>query len=64
MGALPKIRISKARRGKRRAHHALKRPNLVTCPQCHELRLHHHVCPSCGAYRGVQVIEAKEETSE
>ncbi len=61
MGALPKRKISKTRRNKRRAHHALKPPGLVPCPQCHELRLHHQVCPSCGSYRGVEVIEIKEK---
>jgi large subunit ribosomal protein L32 len=43
------------------AHHALKPPGLVSCPQCHELRLPHQVCPSCGSYRGVEVIEIKEK---
>jgi len=61
MGALPKRKISKTRRNKRRAHHALKPPELVSCPQCHELRLPHQVCPSCGSYRGVEVIKIKEK---
>jgi len=61
MGALPKRKISKTRRNKRRAHHALKPPGLVSCPQCHELRLPHQVCPSCGSYRGVEVIKIKEK---
>ena len=61
MGALPKRKISKTRRNKRRAHHALTIPELVPCPQCHELQLPHQVCPSCGSYRGVEVIEIKEK---
>ncbi|MBL7184223.1 MAG: 50S ribosomal protein L32 [Anaerolineae bacterium] len=61
MGALPKRKISKTRRNQRRAHHALKPPGLVPCPQCHELRLPHQVCPSCGSYRGVEVIKIKEK---
>ena len=60
MGALPKRRISKSRQGKRRAHHRLALPHLVTCPQCNELRVSHHVCPSCGTYRGLTVIVRKE----
>ena len=59
MGALPKRKISKGRRDRRRSHHALQRPNLIPCPQCHELCLPHHVCPSCGSYKGVDVIEIK-----
>ncbi|OQY20747.1 MAG: 50S ribosomal protein L32 [Anaerolineaceae bacterium 4572_32.1] len=59
MGAVPKIKISKARRDRRRTHDALPTPALVTCPQCHEYKLPHRVCPSCGSYRGVQVVEVK-----
>lgn len=64
MGALPKRKISKRRRNNRRAHHALKPPELVPCPQCHELRLPHHVCLSCGSYQGAEVIEIKEKTKK
>lgn len=59
MGALPKRKISKRRRNNRRSHHALKLTTLVPCPQCHKLRLPHQVCPSCGNYQGVKVIEVK-----
>jgi len=61
VGALPKRKVSKGRRNRRRSHHALKRPNLVACPQCHEPMLPHHVCPSCGTYQGVKVIEVEEK---
>ena len=64
MGALPKRKISKGRRDRRRSHLALKRANLVPCPQCHELRLPHHVCPSCGSYKGAEVIEIKTKQKE
>ena len=66
MGALPKRKISKGRRNRRRSHDALKPVHLVACPQCHEMRLPHQVCPSCGTYHGVKVIEikAKKKKSE
>jgi large subunit ribosomal protein L32 len=64
MGALPKRKISKGRRDRRRSHQALKRANLVACPQCHELRLPHHVCPSCGSYKGVEVVAVKAPKKE
>ncbi|NLE44178.1 MAG: 50S ribosomal protein L32 [Chloroflexi bacterium] len=61
MGAVPKRRISKARAGRRRSHLALRADHLVTCPQCGAPVRPHHVCLSCGTYRGTAVIEIKEE---
>jgi large subunit ribosomal protein L32 len=61
MGALPKRRISQIRRDRRRAHYLrVAANNVVTCPQCHTLKLAYHVCPNCGTYNGVEVIEVKE----
>ena len=57
MSALPKRKIQQGRRNRRRSHLALKPTTLVACPQCKELRLPHHVCPSCGTYNGIEVIE-------
>ncbi len=64
MGALPKRKVSRIRRDRRRAHYLrLNRPHLVQCPQCHNLRLAHHVCLNCGTYNGVQVLEQDEGAS-
>lgn len=57
----PKRKLSRGRRDRRRSHLALKGTQLVACPQCHEMRLPHHVCPNCGTYDGVEVLE-KEKT--
>ena len=59
MGALPKRKISKARKGERRAHLALKPVQLGECPQCHEPKPAHILCPKCGYYDGVEVIKPK-----
>ncbi len=64
MGALPKRKISKGRRDRRRSHLALTKARLVLCPQCREPRLPHHVCPSCGSYKGVQVVEVESKKKE
>jgi large subunit ribosomal protein L32 len=56
----PKRRHSKARGRKRRTHDALTPVALSECPQCHEPKLSHQVCPHCGYYRGRQVREVKE----
>ncbi len=58
--AVPKRKMSKARRDKRRANWKLTAPGLVECPQCHEPKMPHRVCSSCGTYKGVQVIKVAE----
>ena len=59
MGALPKRKYAKARRGKRRSHLGIAFPSLDTCPQCNSPKLPHHVCPTCGSYAGREVIESE-----
>ncbi len=61
MGPLPKRRVSKSRRNRRRAHDSLTLKHLVVCDTCGEYRLAHHVCKNCGTYRGEQIIEPKED---
>ena len=58
--ALPKRKISKQRGNTRFANWKLTAPTLTECPQCHELKQSHVVCPACGYYNGKQVIETKE----
>jgi large subunit ribosomal protein L32 len=53
----PKKRHSKARQGKRRAHIHLVVAQSVVCPNCGAPQVGHHVCASCGFYKGVQVIK-------
>jgi len=57
--AVPKRKMSKSRRDKRRANWKLTAPHLVPCPQCHQPKLPHHVCPNCGYYDGREVIAVK-----
>ncbi len=59
--AVPKSKISKSRRGQRRAHDALDRPNWQTCPDSGELKLSHRVCMTTGMYRGRQIFVPKAE---
>lgn len=56
--AVPKRKVSKARRDKRRsAVWKLNAPALSRCSNCGELIAPHKVCPECGFYKGVQVIK-------
>jgi large subunit ribosomal protein L32 len=57
----PKRKLSKGRRDRRRAHDALGALPLVVCPNCRNLHLAHHVCPSCGQYDSEQIVEIKAE---
>jgi len=61
---LPKRKVSHARQGNRRSHHALTLPSLVECSHCHAMKRSHHVCPSCGYYDGRQVVEVKKKGGE
>ena len=58
--AVPKRKMSKARRDRRRANWKLSVPGMVECPQCHELKMPHRVCTECGYYDGKQVIAKAE----
>ncbi len=56
--AVPKRRVSKARRDKRRSNvWRMDAPELVKCSQCGELKRPHRLCPECGYYYGKQVIK-------
>jgi large subunit ribosomal protein L32 len=58
--ALPKHKVSKSKRDKRRTHQKLTAPNVVECPDCSAPVLPHHACGKCGNYKGRKVIEVKE----
>ncbi len=64
MGAVPKTKVSRHRRGNRRRNQRLDAPTLVTCPNCGKLMRSHHVCKSCGMYRNRQVIVMEEPGDE
>lgn len=57
--AVPKRKVSQARRDKRRANWKLTAPNLVKCSKCGELIMPHRVCKACGTYKNKVVIETE-----
>ncbi len=59
--AVPKRKVSKARRDKRRSNvWKLNPPALCKCSHCGELTAPHKVCKNCGYYKGVEVIHKEE----
>jgi len=62
--AVPKGKISKARKHSRRANWKLSAPAISECPQCHQMKLAHRVCKNCGYYKGVQVVNMDDEKKD
>ena len=59
--AVPKRKVSKARRDKRRSSTwKLSLPCLAKCPKCGAFNLAHRVCKSCGHYKGEEIIKVGE----
>lgn len=59
--AVPKRKVSKARRDKRRnSHWKLSLPSMSKCPKCGEMRLSHRMCPACGYYNDREVKQVAE----
>ncbi len=58
--AVPKKKVSKARRDKRRSSvWKLDAPALSKCTQCGELKMPHRVCPVCGFYKGREIVKVE-----
>ncbi len=65
--AVPKKRMSNARTASRRAQwDKITAPTLSSCPSCGGPTRPHHVCLTCGKYKGREVLAisaAVEETA-
>ncbi len=60
--AVPKKKVSKARRDKRRSNNSkLELPGMVKCPKCGEFVQSHRVCKACGYYDGKQVLAVESK---
>lgn len=58
--ANPKYKTSHSKTRRRRANIRLENPALTLCPNCKEPKLIHHICGSCGFYRGKEVLKQEE----
>ena len=59
--AVPKSKITRSKRGMRRAHDSLREANINECGNCGEFKLPHHVCSSCGYYGSKEIVQTVEE---
>ncbi len=62
--AVPKRKVSKAKGRSRIANWKATAPALAECPQCHELKRSHSVCPSCGYYDGEKKVQVKSDENK
>ena len=58
--AVPKEKVSKARRNSRKANWKISTPSIMECPHCHEAVESHKVCRNCGYYNGKEVMKVEE----
>ena len=58
--AVPKRKTSKAKRNSRQSANMKKSlPGISICPQCHQPKLPHRVCPNCNYYDGKEIGAAE-----
>jgi len=64
--AVPKKKTSVSRRGLRRAgqHHKLYRKHPMSCNNCGAHVMPHTVCPSCGHYKGKEILTVASQEEE
>ena len=58
--AVPKRKVTRSKRGMRRADDALKQPTYIEDANTGELRRPHHIDLKSGMYRGRQVLQPKD----
>lgn len=58
------MRHNRSQVRQRRSHHALSASSLTTCAHCGATRRPHHMCLSCGYYRGRQVLDLTKEKTK
>jgi large subunit ribosomal protein L32 len=57
--AVPRNRLSNARKNSKRAHHAKKPKHAASCKNCGAAKMPHVICPACGFYAGRAVLTPK-----
>ncbi|MGB0716904.1 MAG: 50S ribosomal protein L32 [Phycisphaerae bacterium] len=61
---LPVKKTSRCRTRTRRAHHALRAVNSISCPNCGKPKLPHAACDSCGYVSRKVILVDKQQHEE
>jgi len=62
--ALPKKKMSRARRHKRRGCLKIKTPVLTLCASCQKAIPGHIACPFCGHYKGKMILDLEKRAKK
>ena len=63
--AVQQNKTSKRRTNTRFSNNSkLSAPAIAECPQCHELKASHRVCPKCGYYDGKLIVDVEKKAKE
>ena len=61
---VPKKKTTRAAKGQRRSHLALKRVKLAKCSHCGKPVLPHTACLECGQYNKKQIIDIEAKKAK
>ncbi len=59
--AVPKRKTSKSKSRMRKRSHKTSERATMACPECGAPSQPHRVCPSCGQYKGAQVLTVEAD---
>ena len=59
--AVPRNRMSNARKNAKRSHHAKQPKQCTPCSHCGTVCLSHRLCSSCGYYNNRSLIKTEEK---
>jgi len=60
--AVSKKKTSKSKKNMRRSHDFLTPKSISVCPQCKSPKQPHRVCPTCGTYKGKEILALSKES--
>ncbi|MBI5793531.1 50S ribosomal protein L32 [Candidatus Uhrbacteria bacterium] len=54
---VPARKLSRSKGRRRRSHDHMNPVQVGTCEKCRASTMAHHACPTCGFYKGRQVVD-------